>query len=107
MRAAGLGVLLLLASTPALAAGNGMYLCPTPASANYFWQDTVQAHSLNLPITKDALKRFGEKERCELIVSPDLKPIDFGYNQLLITDGKVKGWAEPHNYIRYVNGSDP
>jgi hypothetical protein len=51
-------------------------------------------------------KRFGEKEQCELVISSELKPVDFQYNQLAISDGHAKGCVEPHIYILYVNGSN-
>ncbi|MDE2631107.1 MAG: hypothetical protein KGM97_08970, partial [Alphaproteobacteria bacterium] len=64
------------------------------------------ARQLNLPITSDVLKRIGEKNQCRLVLDADLKPIDFEYNELLISSGSVRGWADPHVYILYVNGSN-
>lgn len=83
-----------------------MYLCRSPVIAGNLWSDIMGARQLNLPITGDVLKRLADKNECRLILSTNLKPIDFVAGALLITDGSSKGWAEPHLYILYINGTN-
>jgi hypothetical protein len=44
--------------------------------------------------------------RKRFVASETLKPVDFVDGALAITDGKTKGWADPHYYILYVNRPD-
>ena len=89
--------------TPALAADAGMFLCRSPVIASGLWGDLMVIQQSGVGLNVESV---AQKDECPFVASENLKPIDFVDGALAITDGKVKGWADPHYYILYVNRPD-
>ena len=92
--------------TPAFAADAGMFLCRTPVIASGLWGDLMVIQQSGVGLNVEILESVAQKDECPFVASENLKPIDFVDGALAITDGKVKGWADPHYYILYVNRPD-
>lgn len=90
---------------PAAAVGEirGMFLCPSPVTANDLWRDVVDVGSKGLRVTFPMLEKLAARNRCEFAASSNLKPIKFVAGQFRLRDGAADGWAHPDYYIRYVN----
>jgi len=95
-----------IACAPALAAGAGMFLCRSPVIAIGLWGDLMVVQQSGVALNVEILASVAQKDECPFVASENLKPIDFVDGALAITDGKVKGWADPHYYILYVNRPD-
>jgi len=80
-----------------------MYLCRSPLIAGSFWGDIISAQRLGIQVKKDIVESLADQNQCMFVASENLKPIDFVAGELAITDGSVKGWADPHLYILYIN----
>jgi hypothetical protein len=98
--------LVAIAFTPALAADAGMFLCPSPLIASGLWGDLMLVQTSGVGLNVEILASVAQKDKCPFVASENLKPVDFVDGALAITDGKVKGWADPHYYILYVNRPD-
>jgi hypothetical protein len=98
-----IAVAFALMASRAEANGTGMYLCRSPVIASMLWGDMLQIGETGVPVTAEMTRSLAAKYECRFVTSQSLKPIDFVAGHLLITDGSVKGWAEPHLYIHYVN----
>jgi hypothetical protein len=92
--------------TPVLAADAGMFLCRSPVVASGLWGDLMVIQESGAALNVEVLASVAQKDECPFVASENLKPIDFVNGALAITDGKVKGWADPHYYILYVNRPD-
>lgn len=92
--------------TPAFAADAGMFLCRSPVIASGLWGDLMVIQQSGVGLNVEILASVAQKDECPFVASENLKPIDFVDGALAITDGKVKGWADPHYYILYVNRPD-
>ena len=95
-----------IAFTPALAADAGMFLCPSPVIAGGLWGDLMVVQSSGVGLNVEILASVAQKDKCPFVASENLKPVDFVDGALAITDGKVRGLADPHYYILYVNRPD-
>jgi hypothetical protein len=89
--------------TPALADDAGMFLCRSPVIASGLWGDLMVIQQSGVGLNVEILASVAQKDDCPFVASENLKPVDFVAGALVITDGKVKGWADPHYYILYVN----
>jgi len=99
-----LAILIFLAHPfPANANGDGMFLCRSPVVANDFWSDLNSVSQAGVHLHRDIASEIAKKHQCVFTGGTNLKPIDFVAGELAITDGKTKGWADPHLYIMYVN----
>jgi hypothetical protein len=98
--------LVAIGFTPALAADAGMFSCPSPLIASSLWGDLMLVQTSGVGLTVEILASVAQKDKCSFVASENLKPVDFVDGALAITDGKVKGWADPHYYILYVNRPD-
>jgi hypothetical protein len=92
--------------TPALAADAGMFLCRSPTVARGLWGDLMLVQTSGVGLNVEILASVAQKDECTFVASENLKPVDFVDGALAITDGKEKGWADPHYYILYVNRPD-
>jgi hypothetical protein len=92
-----------IAFTPALAADAGMFLCQSPVIASGLWGDLMLVQASGVGLNVELLASVAQKNECPFVASENLKPIDFVNGALSITDGKARGWADPHYYILYVN----
>jgi hypothetical protein len=95
-----------IAFTPAFAADAGMFLCRSPVVASGLWGDLMVIQQSAVALNVEVLASVAQKDECPFVASENLKPTDFVDGALSITDGKVKGWADPHYYILYVNRPD-
>lgn len=80
-----------------------MFLCRSQVVVNDFWTDLNQAAGAGVKLNMEIAPTIAQKNGCPFVPSSSLKPIDFVAGQMVITDGKVKGWAAPQLYIVYVN----
>lgn len=96
----------LIAASPVYAADAGMFLCRSPVVANDFWSALLAAQQSGITVNRAIARSIAEKNQCQFLASKNLKPVDFVAGELAITDGTVKGWADPHLYIIYINRSN-
>ena len=80
----------------------GMFLCSTPASANWLWGNWASAlnNGINLDYASEA--QSAQKLGCDRINSDHLKPTDVSGGILLLTDGTKHGFAVPEYYVIYM-----
>jgi hypothetical protein len=90
-------------ATSARAADEGMYLCRSPVVANDLWTGLLTTQQTGVRVDQAILQQFAAKNECPFVPSGGLKPKDYVAGELLMTDGKIKGWAAPQYYILYVN----
>jgi hypothetical protein len=90
-------------ASEANAADNGMFLCRSPVFAGTFYGGLLTAQQTGVQLDKKIAESIAKKNDCKFVPSDKLKPIDFVAGELAITDGNIKGWADPHLYIIYVN----
>jgi hypothetical protein len=84
---------------------DGMFLCPTPASANYFWADAKATMANGVSMTRAIATQIATKNECHFVRSNSLKPVDYRNGQLAISDGSATGWAAPETYVIYINNT--
>jgi hypothetical protein len=80
-----------------------MFLCRSPVVANDFWNGLISAQQTGVNINREIAASIAAKNQCSFVASEILRPVDFVAGMMAITDGRIKGWAEPHLYIMYVN----
>jgi hypothetical protein len=97
--------ILFAITSEANAADSGMFLCRSPVFAGTFYGSLLTVQQNGVQLDKNIAESIANKNECKFVPSDKLKPIDFVAGELAITDGKVKGWADPHLYITYVNRS--
>lgn len=99
-------VVFLALTAQSIAANSGMFLCGSPLIAQNFWNDLLTAQTTGVHINRQIMENVADSHKCKFLASDNLKPIDFVWGQLAITDGHTKGWADPHLYIFYVNRNE-
>ena len=93
----------LLLTNSAQATELGMFLCPSPIMASSLFSALIQAQTIGVTLNHNTGLGIATKNGCNYFQANDLKPVDFVDGELLISGGQVKGWADPHLYIAYVN----
>ena len=107
MRTLAVFIALQLLPFVAHADGSGMYLCSSPIVANDLWTRFLDPQAIGQD--KRSLKQLAAQKRCRFVQSSQLKPIDYALGQVLLSDGKGRGWAATQYYVLYSNqnGSSP
>jgi hypothetical protein len=81
-----------------------MYLCPSALVANAFWAGFGEAQAGG---DKTSLKALAASKRCPFIQSNQLKPMDYALGQILLSDGKRRGWTATQYYVLYSDQKGP
>lgn len=84
-------------------AANGMFLCPSPVTANDFWTDVNRAASTGVKLTHAVGVEIATRNGCHFVQSKGLKPVRYVAGELGISDGSGLGWTAPELYIVYIN----
>gem|GEM_PF-2034730 len=87
---------------------SGMYLCRSAVLATRLWRDISEAHAKGADISDDLIEKLAKRYGCHYAPSYALKPIQtMGGDELLLTDGVQKGWANQRLYDLYVSVGSP
>jgi hypothetical protein len=82
-----------------------MYLCPSAIIANALWTSFGEAQAIGAD--KSRLKEIAARKQCPFIQSGELKPMDYALGQILLSDGKRRGWAATQYYVLYFDQTGP
>jgi hypothetical protein len=82
-----------------------MYLCRSAMIAHALWAGFGEAQAR--PGATSALKEIAARKACPFIRSDQLKPMDYALGQILLSDGKRRGWAATQYYALYFNRKAP
>lgn len=82
-----------------------MYLCPSALAANALWAAFGEAQAADAD--KASLKALAAQKRCPFVPSDQLRPIDYALGQILLSDGKRRGWAATQYYLFYSDQKGP
>jgi hypothetical protein len=95
-----------LATTARAEDQTGMFLCQSPMNAVSFWDGLIAIRSLGTVPTRKQMEGIARKWKCAFVASGSIKPIQYAVGTLLLTDGRVRGYAAPDYYIAYLNQLD-
>jgi len=85
----------------------GIDLCDTPEIAVQYWNDLQEMRRQGISPTNENVRKIGKKLRCTFVAKRFLMPADFydGAFMFYTKPNIVGGYAEPHVYLRYQQGS--
>jgi hypothetical protein len=101
----------------------GMYLCRSPLISHNFFHDLTEARRVGIRLDQAIAKSIADKNECEYVFVPNMRPVRFVAGQLAISDGTprssdihpndsritpwgiILGWTHPDLYIMHVNAA--